>query len=65
MEFFLNIIDHITRGSYNAQHQGAVKHLIKLSRILISTSDHQAKNGLVDSINDFLIYYNDRRHNTT
>ena len=32
---------------------------------MISAKDHQGKFYLVDSINDFLIYYKDRRHNTT
>ena len=32
---------------------------------MILVKDHQGKFCLVDSINDFLIYYNHRRHNTT
>ena len=60
-----NNIDHITEGPYNSQHQGTIEAFIKLSRFLIYVKDHQGKFCLVDSINDFLIYYNNRRHNTT
>ena len=40
-------------------------HLIKLSRFVKPAKDHQGKFCLADYINDFLIYNNDRRHNTT
>ena len=32
---------------------------------MISAKDHQGKNILVDSINNFLIYFKDRRYNTS
>ena len=62
-----NNIDHITGGPYNPQHQGAVEVFNKtIQDILISTKDHQGEFFcLVDSIKDFLIYYNDRSHSTT
>ena len=69
MENYLkeNNIDHITGGLYNPQHQGAVEAFNRtIQDFLISAKDHQGKKFcLVDSINDFLIYYNDRRYNTT
>ena len=69
MENYLkeNNIDHITGGPYNPQHQGAVEAFNRtIQDFLISAKDHQGKNFcLVDSINDFLIYYNDRRYSTT
>ena len=43
MENYLkeNNIDHIIEGPYNSQHQEPLKHLIKISRFLISAKDHQ------------------------
>ena len=60
-----NNIDHIIEGHYNSQHQGAVEELNKTFKIFDIRKDHQGRIILVDSINDFLIYYKDRRHNTT
>ena len=51
-------------GPYNSQHQQAAEAFNKTFKILISAKDHQGI-FLVDSINDFLMYYKDRRHNTT
>ena len=59
-----NNIEHITRGLYNPQHQGAVESFNKTIKIFILTKDHKGKNFcLIDSINVFLIYYNNRRRN--
>ena len=68
MENYLkeNNVDHIIGVLIIHNIKELLKHLIKLSRFLISTKDHhKRKFCLVDSINDLLIYYNDRRHNTT
>ena len=61
-----NNIDRITGGPYNSQDQGAVEAFNKTIKIFdISQGSSREKFCLVDSINDFLVYYNDRRHNTT
>ena len=68
MENYLKVnnIDHITKDPYNSQHQGAVKAFNKTIKIFdISSGSSKGKFCLVDFINDLLIYYNDRSHNTT
>ena len=53
------------KGHYNSQHQGTVEELNKTFKIFDIRKDHQGRIILVDFINDFVIYYKDRRHNTT
>ena len=67
MEYYLkeNNIDDITGGPYNSQHQGAVEAFNKISRFWYQLRIIKKNFCLVDSINDFLISYNDRRYNTT
>ena len=69
MENYLkeNNIEHITGDPYNPQHQGSVEAFNKtIQDFFISDKDHQWENFcFVDSINDLLIYYNDRRQSTT
>ena len=45
MENYLkeNNVDHIIECHYNSQHQEPLKHLIKLSRFLISAKDYHGK----------------------
>ena len=49
---------------YNPQHQGAVEALNRtVQNFLTSAKDHKKdRYNLEESINDFLIYYNDREH---
>ena len=56
-------IARIYRVSYNPQHQGAVEAFNRtVQNFLTSAKDHQKdRYNLEESINDFLIYYNDRR----
>ena len=64
MENYLeeNNIDHITGGHYNPQHQGAVEVFNKtIQDFYINKGSPMETFCLVYSINDFLIYYNDRR----
>ena len=62
-----NNIDHITGGPYNTQHKGAVEAFNKTTQdFLISEKGSSRENiCLVDSINDLLIYYNNRRYSTS
>ena len=60
-----NNIDRIIEGSYNLQHQGAVEAFNKTFKIFDISKGSSREKLLVDSINDFLVYYNDRRHNTS
>ena len=61
-----NNIDHITGGPYNLQHQGAVEAFNKTIQDFFYQLRiiKRKKFCLVDSINGFLIYYNERRHST-
>ena len=60
-------IDRIYGVPYNPQHQGAVEAFNNtVQNFLTPTKDHQKdRYNLEESINDFLIYYNDREHSTT
>ena len=60
-----NNINHIIEGLYNLQHQGAIEAFNKTFKIFDISKGLSRENFLVDSINDFLIYYKDTRHNTT
>ena len=64
MENYLkeNNINHITRSPYNLKHQGAVEVFNKTIQDFYINKNRQEKNCLVDPINYFLIYYNEKRH---
>ena len=74
-EFKNNILEKICESKgiariygvpYNPQHQGAVEAFNRtVQNFLTSAKDHQKdRYNLEESINDFLIYYNDREHST-
>ena len=68
MEDYLkeNNIDHIAWGPYNPKHQGVVEVFNKtIQDFLYQLRIVKEKYCLVDSINDFLIYYNDKMHSNS
>ena len=52
---------------YNPQHQGAVEAFNRTAQDFLALArDHQEDSyNLEDSISDFLLYYNNRKHSTT
>ena len=62
-----NNIQQVYGVPYNPQHQGTVEAFNRtVQDFLTLARDHQGDSyNLDDSISDFLLYYNNRKHSTT
>ena len=60
-------IEHKFGPPYRPKWQGAVESFDKTIQIFLEMAKYQYKENydLEDSVNDFLIYYNNRKHSTT
>ena len=60
-------VQQIYEVTYYPQHQGAVEAFNRTAQDFLTLAKNQQIDSynLEDSITDFLLYYNDRRHTTT